>query len=502
VIFAVTAVLSNLPFLLAELSPPPGRVFVGTFAYTVDYLDYLAHAQQAEDGHFFLGSKYYPHPHAANYVNLEWWLVGTLSRLLGRHPVLAYRLVGLAALFLFVVVLDRWLRRAGLPARHRAAALTLVLSGAGLGGLRFLVGHTPLYLCMDLLAGLFPVIEILYNPHFVIGTALLLVCLDLFASAKSLRGVLLAVLMGTVVGLMRPYELVILTATHLLVAAAHDPPRLWPRRIAPVVGLVPVLLFNLVTLVRNPAFAFHQSPHYGMPPASRFVLALLPASLLSLVALGLPRADEQTRHARMVLAGWAVLGLLMIVAPPFFFTAQVLVGVGLPCLVLAALGLARWRPGVTWAVAAVMGTTGLVALYGMVARPETAFVPRERWQIAQAAREPCRQGGILLSPADIGRYVGALTACQPVISHPYLLDAHEVSTEVEALFNTAAPTAWRTFIERWDVTHLALPNAVATRAEQALGPSSAFRRLAALGSGDDEVVLFGPARDGAHERRP
>src|SRR5688572_13716434 len=126
--------LTSLPYLWAAAHPPPGRAFVGFFYYVDDAYNYLSFVQQAEDGALLFRNKQISPPQPGRLVNLEWWLVGRLSAVLGRRPALAYRLFGVAAALALLAAVDRWLVAAGLPSTHRLAALLLVSVGGGLGG--------------------------------------------------------------------------------------------------------------------------------------------------------------------------------------------------------------------------------------------------------------------------------------------------------------------------------------------------------------------------------
>src|SRR5438093_5715215 len=103
------SVLTSLPYVRAAAQPPPGRVFVGFFYYVDDAYNYLSFVQQAEDGAFLLRNKDVSPPPPARLVNLEWWIVGRISALVGRRPALAYRLFGLVAALALLIAVDRWL---------------------------------------------------------------------------------------------------------------------------------------------------------------------------------------------------------------------------------------------------------------------------------------------------------------------------------------------------------------------------------------------------------
>jgi hypothetical protein len=162
--------LSFTPWAIASAYPPAGTAFLGTFYYVDDFFNYLSYAQQAEDGAFVFINKAILTDHPPALVNLEWWLVGGLSRLMGGgHLLLAYRLFGLLAASGFLLVADRWLQRLGLGEGDRLPALLLVALGGGLGGVLFKEGLGPLVLpfagrglteCLDLFTGFFPFVRI------------------------------------------------------------------------------------------------------------------------------------------------------------------------------------------------------------------------------------------------------------------------------------------------------------------------------------------------------
>src|SRR5262249_40345967 len=145
------------PFAVAALDPPPGQAFIGTFHYGDDYYNYLSYAQQAEDGAFLFQNKVLLQEHPGALINLEWWLVGRLSRLLGGgRLLLSYRLFAAVAALGFLLVADRWLRRLGLGQAHRRPALLLLATGGGLGGVLFPFTSRDFKNCLDLYGGLFP----------------------------------------------------------------------------------------------------------------------------------------------------------------------------------------------------------------------------------------------------------------------------------------------------------------------------------------------------------
>jgi hypothetical protein len=489
------AALTGLPYLRAALEPPPGTAFVGFFYYVDDAYNYLSFTQQSEDGAFRFRNKLVARDHEPALVNLEWWLVGKMSLVLGRRPALAYRLFGAAATLALLAGLAVWLRGAGLPTTHLIPALLLVGTGGGLGGLLWRGAGWPLASCLDLSTGLFPFAEMLGNPHFVIGTALLLWALWLHARAHTAAGHLESVALASVLGLVRPYDLVLFAGIRTLSVLWSEPWRRWLPKLVPLAGLAPVALYNFWVFRRNPAFAFYFTAPYGFPSFEQFAWALGPAALLALTAsLGAP-PDPVARARRREFLVWAFCGALVIVIRPVHFSLQFLVGLGTAFLALAALGLARFRPAVTLIAVVLMSTTAFCAMRLVTSANPRWFAPAARIQAALALRESCRPGDLLLSPPDIGLYAGGLTACKAFVSHPIAPNFVAREAAMRRFYqHTSDPGARAAFLDRYCITHVVLPGSLGAVPAEALGKGTPFRVVAYVGSGPTAMALY--AREG------
>ncbi len=493
--WALLSVLTSAPYLAAALDPPPGRTFVGFFFYPGDMLLTASYVKQAEDGAFLFKNKLYLGEQRASYVNLAWWSVGTISRLVGRNPALAYRLFGLVISFLFLAAVDRWLRRAALPDSHRLPALVLIMTAAGIGGVRFSLLHAPRAACLDFIAGLFPIWELLYDPLLVTGTTLLLWSLEAFTDARDRRGALRAGLVVTLLGLVRPYDLAVVAGIRVVSVLATSPPRDWLRRLAPLLGLVPVFLYNVIVLLLNPAFSCFSSAVFRPPAPEPLVWAFAPALWLAASAFWLRGRARPATEVWSNLVAWIAVGAMVIAAPPANYSIQFLAGMGLACLALAALGLQRWKPVVTWAIAALMSTTALACVNFMLKRPAPWFVAQERWEAALALRDSCRSGGRLWAPSDIGQLAGALTGCSPVISHFSMSDYPAKKKLVEAFYQRLDPPERSALLDRFHITHLMLPGDAGPQPTASLGPDTPFRRVALVGHGAHVISLYARPAD-------
>jgi len=489
------SVLTSLPYVLAAARPPAGRAFVGFFHYVDDAYNYLSFVQQAEDGSLLFRNKQIVPPRPPRLINLEWWVVGRLSRLIGRHPAHAYRLFGLVAALALLLAVDRWLVAAGLPAAHRLPALLLVAVGSGLGGPLLWLGWRPLARSPDLYAGLFPFLEMLANPHFVAGTALLLWTLWACHRARDLAGYATAAGLATVLGLVRPYELALVAFVHAFAVAVSVPPRAWiARTLPPLLGLLPVVLYDAWLFFGSPDFAVFSSRVFQFPPRADFLWALGPAALLAAAGLARRGLDGEARAATMYLAGWAAAGALILAFRPLSFSLQFLAGIGLPLLALGALGLSRFPPAATLAAAAALSLTSVESVRHVLAENPYWFVPAERLEIARALRPHCRPGDLVLSPPDIGLYAGGLTACGAYLDHPAGAAFEERAAEVRAFYAGDDPAARTGLLDRRCVTHVVLPGGAGDVPAAWLGPATPFHRVATAGRGPGAVDAF--VRDG------
>ncbi len=448
------ATVSGSLLLRAALTPPPGTVFVGTFYYVDDFYNYLSYVQQAEDGAIVFRNKLAAPTLPPALFNAEWLLVGWLSVLLGGSPLLAYRLLGLLVLIVFVAVVDRWLVRSGLPPPRRLAGLLLVFTGGGLGGALVFLGWLPGSRAYDLLAGLFPFVQTMANPHFVVGTTLLTAGLLAFAAGRPGWGVLI----GTVLGLVRPYDAALLAGVEGLAVLIRWPPREWPRRLLPVTALVPVLAYNAWVFLWSPGFRIFSSASYATSGPSLFELAIAigPAVVVASAALALPKSDESARRHRLYLGLWAALTVLVVVVRPVSFSLQFLSGVGVPLLTLGAIGLGHMRRGLLEGAVPVFAATALVLTW-LQSSPNTyRNVPVDRFGIAAALRSQCRPGELVLAPPDIGLYVGGLSACWPFVSHTASPE-HTSRDEATRRFYASSPEDRARFLEEACIDHVVMP---------------------------------------------
>ena len=490
-VFALLAVASSVPHLRATLWPPPGARFVGVFYSIPDVYNYFSYMQQAEAGAFLFSNKLTLEPHRPALVNLEWWAVGFLSRVTGMGLPNAFRCLGLVAALVLVFGVDRWLTKAGLPGTHRLGALLLVFLGGGFGGVFFLVFGPPAWRFLDLTTGLFPFISILVNPHFVTGTALLVWAL--LGLCRGGKAAMAGILLGNILGLSRPYDLVLLGGTRVLCVALAEPRSRWLRALLPLAGLLPAVLINYAVLYGSPAFRMLSGFKYGIPNFGALGLALGPA--IAVAAVGLPltlRAAPPTRLYEVAFLSWAILALLAatVLAIPLPYLPQCAVNIGVPLFALASLGLARWPPRALMVTAALLSTTGFISMKLVMEDNPIWFAPKERIEVAIALRPLCRPGEIVMAPPEIGMYANAFSSCRAFVTHIVAPDSLVRQEEMTRFYLEAGGDERRALLDRRCVAHLVLPGGSEQPTGTLLSPEMGFRKTASAGSGPAGFVVY------------
>lgn len=489
------AAVTTLPYLLAALTPPPGRTFVGTFHWIDDFHNYLSFVQQSEDGRFLFDNKLVPAKQTPVLINLEWWLVGKLSWISGRRPFLAYRLFSMIVLGALVVALAYAFRRAGLPTSHLTPALLLVLVGGGFGGFLFEWTSLPVARCVDLSIGLFPFLAALANPHWLFSTTLLLCAFLAYGRIRGPKDLGVAVFLGLTLCLVRPYDFVILGVAQGIFVLVTSRPRNWLRDLVPLMLLLPGCGYLYWVFFRIDSFRDYASSVYSVPSVSDFAMALLPALLLALLSVRGAPPDDDARRFRLQLWLWIGLAGLMLVVRPVAFASQFTVGMGLPLLILGALGLARWPARVTTVAALILSSASIVAVK-IVLQPEPVwYMPTPRREAAVAQRATCGPDDISFSPADIGLSTIALTSCKAYLSHPWLSGAlppylDERMATVRAFYGPLAPEQRSAILDKARVTHLILPGNPGIVPQAWLGADTPFRSIAVVGNGPETISVY------------
>jgi hypothetical protein len=487
-VWALVCTWSGAPYLRAALDPPEGRVFVGTFHWIDDFYNYAQYLQQAEDGHVLFRNKLLsPREARPELLNLEWLALGRVSLALGRRPLLAYRVLAVIAALVLLAGIERWLERLGVNGPHRLPALVMIAFGGGLGGLLFEWTDATVAECVDLSVGLFPFLQLLANPHFALGSALFVWALWCFAEVPAPRGPLTGIALATLLGLVRPYDLALLGLVRGLAVISSERPAAWARAMLPLLGLLPVLAYDLWVFFGSNQFApFRKGSSF--PTLLECAAALGPVSVLALLSRG--NAEPASRRARVHVWTWAAIAAAAILLRPPAFSLQFLVGAGIPLLLLGASWLRRFSPRWTLLAALPLSTSAVVATRIVLADDPNWFVPRERMAAALALRPGCTEADRLLAPPDVGLYAIGLTACHAYLAHPSAPDYAAHLADARAFYTGMPGPDRQALLDRNEITRLVLPGFAGPRPVSWLGPRTDFEAVAIVGSGDGLTSIY------------
>jgi hypothetical protein len=449
---------------------PPGHVFVRNISSHEDISNYLGYAQQVGEGSLLFRNKLTSIEHEPALLNLEWAATGTLSWALGHRPFLAFRILGALATLLLAGLIDAWLLDSGLPHGRRLAALVFVFTGGGLGSLALMAGMRP----YDLLAGFYPFLMVITNPHFVVGTALVLAALRQLVQGRVGRGVALC----AVLALVRPYDCALVVAVDTAAVLMSVPWRQWPRRLAPWAALAPFLAYDAWLFLINPGYAVFS---YGAatrainfaPSLAEMVSALGPAALLAFGAA--VRAPAGSVVARRYLALWAITAAAIVFWHPVSFALQFGVGIGVPLLGLGAVGLAHMRRGVLEGVTVLLSGSLLVLMRFFWLAPSSFYVPETTWRLAtHELRTLCRPGQRLLAPQDVGLLAQASTSCSLYLPYSLSPEFVDAKSQFDGFYGAWSPAQRAELLERACVDHVVLPVAGGDVAPVPLAPDAPY----------------------------
>ena len=139
-IFAVT----SLPYLFGHLTSLGDRVFVGIAYGTPDTAEYFSWLRGFQDS-FFIDNHLTPEPNARIFMNLQWWSLAQLAKVLRLTHVQVFHVFRALAIAAFALVTYWFISLYFEERKRRRVAFLIVQVGSGLGWFWILVKHLTLY---------------------------------------------------------------------------------------------------------------------------------------------------------------------------------------------------------------------------------------------------------------------------------------------------------------------------------------------------------------------
>jgi hypothetical protein len=473
---AVVLLVTALPDLIARLSAPPDRVFMGIVLNVPDTAQYLSWARESSRA-VLIENRLTPERGEPVFFNLFWLGVGRLAAGLGLGLAETLQLVRPLAGAGYLLA-TYWL--AGLLTRDRLERWTAFLVAGLGGGLGWLLVLGKQFTGGDVL---FPldlyvnesntVLSVMAFPLASASALLLLLALGLAALALErgdLRPALAAGASALVLGLMHGYDLLIVYAVvgaTALALAARSRERIRPLLIAALVcgpsapaAAYLAYLTSASPIWRGVLAQYGNAGVYTPSPPHLLILIGLPlwVALLGLPAAWRrgPRAFVRTAGPRdLLLASWLVVGFLLLYIPTDF-QIKMLAAWQVPVAIVAARLLAR-------SVGRRLGArpSTLAALLVLATLPVNLYLVS--WRVVELGRhdypyylhrdevaalawlaENSRPEEVVLSSLTIGQYLPGVAGNSAFLAHwAQTLDFFEKRRLVGEFFAAQTPEATR-----------------------------------------------------------
>jgi hypothetical protein len=442
----------------------------------MDGHSYLAKMRQGWLGHWQFHLTYSSEPHQGAYIFLTYLAMGHLARFLGLPLVVIYHLARLGAGTVMLVTVYWFLSQLTDDVRERRLGFLLVSTSAGLGWLGAAFGRLPVDLWVP--EG-FAFFSLMTNPHFPLALALMLFLLGkVIWPGKAATRWLLPALSGLLLSLVLPFSLVpvFVTAGTFIVLKAllkwraehHQSDvrtvfTLTLRGVLPhiqalasaVLFSLPIVVYDYFVYTTNPALSAWASQN--VTPAPQFVDLLLGYGLLVPLAVigGTLVILRRQYEGELTLLVWG-LGTVVLVYAPLSLQRRLIMGLGIPLALLAALAIKRWlmplagqRPWIPPLTTFLCATSSifllLVLSLGAVGNAQVSALPDSR--LFLSSDETAAAAWLLHNAADtvvladqrMGMFLPGLAGVRVVYGHEYeTIDAETKNRAIEIFFSQQA----------------------------------------------------------------
>lgn len=448
------ALLTLVPYAMAQGLAPEGTAFAGFLVNPIDGFSYLAKMRQGLEGGWLFRLPFSSEAGAGVFLYPYYLLLGRLAGLLRLDLITvlhAARLLAAGTMFLCIYrALEEFLP----GRRQRWYAYGLCLVGAGWGWMAIPFG----FVASDLsIPETTPFLSAYANAHFPVATAAFLAALVavLGAQAGSMRWRSASAAAGATLAMVLPFVLlpagvVLLVGLALRWREARGAPN--PSALRPhilslaafLAGAGPIVAYDAWVLITQPDLAAWTAQNRTpSPPPAAYLLGFAP--LLILGVFGLARAAHKP-PAHRFLAGWALAQMLLLYAP-LALQRRLSLGMFIALAGLAALGAARLtgRRGLllaSLAFASALPSNLLVIAAGLggVARGEPLLVQTDDEACAaEWLEDHAPADSLVLSGETMGNRLPAQAGVRVLYGHPFETpDAEAERRLVAGLYGRAA----------------------------------------------------------------
>lgn len=348
---ALLVCVTSWHYVACVRQTPKGWRFSGLTYNLRDQNTYLTWMAQARAGKFFFDNLYTGEKEQPGYCNILWWALGTFSRITGLSLISVYHGSRVVFIFVFLLLLDRFIGYFLADERERWCAFLLISLGTGFGWL--LVLFSPLMKsvlsCADLwIPEAFAFLSMLWFPHFVFSLILQVSIYWLFLAACERDRASWAIGAGALallLGFTHTYHLPTVYVVVTMFALLNTEMRWQSLKYAVlIVGLsLPALIYFTAITRICPSMAAWKQQNICRSPAIWWYVAGFGA--IALLPLLFPRqltklADKSPRN--LFLLTWLLCNVALLYTYPLLpFERRLVQGLQIPLTLLSVQILFR-----------------------------------------------------------------------------------------------------------------------------------------------------------------
>ncbi len=326
---------SSVPYFYAEKKCLPGDKFLGQIIYTPDQNMYFSFIRQARDGHFVFNNRLTYIPNKPVFVNLQFWLVGTIQRVTGLSEngiYYVWRYMGILLLTIGIFLLARIV----LPTpRQVFACVALLLFTGGFGFVFALLNSAHIIGLeaahagiLDMKLGILPFQQAMTNPNFSFPHGLILIAYAFFLLGEqknSRKHYMWSGIFFCIIGLVRPYDILppfVVFPVYLIITNGRFKFQLKQLlvKLLPLFMLVPVLLYNFWLFKVNDIFKYWSMQGLNansIPSVPLHFLAYGIVGILAIVRVAQLKTNPLNRIDKFLLT-WFLLTFILIQLGKYF----------------------------------------------------------------------------------------------------------------------------------------------------------------------------------------
>lgn len=483
---AVLSILGMLPYLIAWVLTPEGKIFTWALVNPDDTGVYLSALRQGMAGQWLFHFSYSPEmipPLPLEY--LPYLTVGHLVA--GGHPITVFHVFRMICGILGAVALWLWIRCILIGRVQQLFAWLLILVGSGLGFFVVAIWGENIVSTPDLsLPEMTFMNSFLAAPHFVMAVgleALLMASFLGLGSEKELHWSLpVGIISGSLLGLFYPF---IIPVAGLVIALATLT-RLkkdfsWGQFARSSMLVLPLVFFMIyygwITRIMNPLWSQLHVSGNVIEPISLPSLIVGYGLLAILAVIGLWRWIRLGRD--MLLPIWLVVNIIVLYLP-FPYAGRFMLGLIVPVATLAAFGFnevvipllsgRRWLIWLNQAVPSlpnflrrmllilcIPSTLVVLLTSGRSAASMNSapfYLPVSDYKAAAAVAVESSPDDVILVYYPMGNYLPGVSSARVFVGQKFLtIDLEEKLALVKRFWSTETTDSWREeFLRDWGIT--------------------------------------------------